>query len=193
MAWTSPRTWVAGNALTAAQLNVDVRDNTNALSGHGHTGAAGDGALAINPAGIVLKTTAETRSSTTLTSDNAFKLTIAGNASEIWAVDIHAMLSHGATMGMVYKWDVPTSGTVLGVGKLHQNGSGAVKSIYVAGTATAELLAQAGSTRNFFDWHGVLYAQGTSGEFKFLWAESVADATGITMASGSYMTKNRLQ
>lgn len=27
-AWTAPRTWVAGNTLTAAQLNVDVRDNT---------------------------------------------------------------------------------------------------------------------------------------------------------------------
>lgn len=27
MAWTSPRTWVASAVLTAAQLNVDVRDN----------------------------------------------------------------------------------------------------------------------------------------------------------------------
>lgn len=27
-AWTAPRTWVAGNTLTAAQLNTDVRDNT---------------------------------------------------------------------------------------------------------------------------------------------------------------------
>jgi hypothetical protein len=27
-AWTAPRTWVANNTLTAAQLNTDVRDNT---------------------------------------------------------------------------------------------------------------------------------------------------------------------
>jgi hypothetical protein len=27
MAWTAPRTWVATNVLTAAQLNTDVRDN----------------------------------------------------------------------------------------------------------------------------------------------------------------------
>lgn len=27
MAWTTPRTWVAGDVLTAAQLNADVRDN----------------------------------------------------------------------------------------------------------------------------------------------------------------------
>jgi len=27
MAWSAPRTWVAANVLTAAQLNTDVRDN----------------------------------------------------------------------------------------------------------------------------------------------------------------------
>ena len=31
MAWTAPRTWVATNVLTAAQLNTDVRDNSLAL------------------------------------------------------------------------------------------------------------------------------------------------------------------
>lgn len=31
MVWTSPRTWVAGAPLTAAQLNTDVRDNLKAI------------------------------------------------------------------------------------------------------------------------------------------------------------------
>lgn len=31
MAFTTPSTWVAGAILTASQLNVNVRDNTNAL------------------------------------------------------------------------------------------------------------------------------------------------------------------
>ena len=31
MAWTNPRTWVAGETLTAALLNVHLRDNLNAL------------------------------------------------------------------------------------------------------------------------------------------------------------------
>lgn len=36
MAWTTPRTWVAANQLTAAQLNVDVRDNSTFLrTAHG--------------------------------------------------------------------------------------------------------------------------------------------------------------
>src|SRR5438128_9367934 len=32
MAWTSPRTWVATETVTAAQLNTHVRDNENALN-----------------------------------------------------------------------------------------------------------------------------------------------------------------
>ena len=33
MAWTTPRTWVAGEVVTAALLNVHLRDNLNALLG----------------------------------------------------------------------------------------------------------------------------------------------------------------
>ena len=43
MAWTSPRTWVANEVVTAALMNTHVRDNLSALSTHTHTGAAGDG------------------------------------------------------------------------------------------------------------------------------------------------------
>ena len=41
MAWTTPRTWSAGSAVTAASLNTDIRDNENwikdALTAHGIT------------------------------------------------------------------------------------------------------------------------------------------------------------
>ena len=47
MAWTSPRTWVAAEVITAALFNTHIRDNLLALSGHGHSGAAGDGAMAL--------------------------------------------------------------------------------------------------------------------------------------------------
>jgi hypothetical protein len=33
MAWTTPRTWVAGEVVTASLLNTHVRDNLNAVSG----------------------------------------------------------------------------------------------------------------------------------------------------------------
>mgnify|MGYP001601222043 CR=1 FL=1 len=43
MAWTAPRTYVANELVSAAILNVDLRDNLTALSTHAHAGAAGDG------------------------------------------------------------------------------------------------------------------------------------------------------
>ena len=50
MAWTAPRDWTAitDSIVTAAQLNVDVRDNLNFLSVHTHTGAAGMGASSMS-------------------------------------------------------------------------------------------------------------------------------------------------
>ena len=50
MAWTTPRDWtgISGNIVTAAQLNVDLRDNLNVLSTHTHTGAAGMGSATMS-------------------------------------------------------------------------------------------------------------------------------------------------
>jgi len=45
MAWTTPRTWVDGEITTGALVNTHLRDQFNVLSGHSHTGAAGQGAL----------------------------------------------------------------------------------------------------------------------------------------------------
>lgn len=47
MAWTAPRTWTTGEIVTAAIMNVHVRDNLNAVSTHAHTGGAGLGAATI--------------------------------------------------------------------------------------------------------------------------------------------------
>lgn len=33
MAWVAPRTWTAGEVVTAAMLNQDIRDNMNAVAG----------------------------------------------------------------------------------------------------------------------------------------------------------------
>jgi hypothetical protein len=57
MAWTTPRDWtgISDDIVTAAQLNVDVRDNllflggtSDVTSGHTHTGAAGMGAASMS-------------------------------------------------------------------------------------------------------------------------------------------------
>ena len=50
MAWTTPRDWtgISNDIVTAAMLNVDVRDNLTVLSSHSHTGAAGQGASSMS-------------------------------------------------------------------------------------------------------------------------------------------------
>ena len=50
MAWTTPRDWtgITNDIVTAAMLNVDVRDNLNVLSTHAHSGAAGMGASSMS-------------------------------------------------------------------------------------------------------------------------------------------------
>ena len=53
MAWTAPRDWsdnsdVPDGIVTAAMLNVDVRDNLLTLSEHSHTGSAGQGASSMS-------------------------------------------------------------------------------------------------------------------------------------------------
>lgn len=50
MAWTTPRDWtgISDDIVTAAMLNVDVRDNLTVLSSHTHTGAAGQGGASMS-------------------------------------------------------------------------------------------------------------------------------------------------
>ena len=47
MAWTTPRTFVVGEIITAPILNTHVRDNLSFLSTHAHSGAAGDGSASL--------------------------------------------------------------------------------------------------------------------------------------------------
>ena len=45
MAWTTPKTWAAGDVVTAAQLNTNIRDNMNALAGVTLTGSLQTGSV----------------------------------------------------------------------------------------------------------------------------------------------------
>ena len=47
MAWSTPRDWTSGELVTHTIMNAHVRDNFDALSGHTHSGAAGDGSSAL--------------------------------------------------------------------------------------------------------------------------------------------------
>jgi hypothetical protein len=59
MAWTAPRDWtgISNDIVTAAMLNVDVRDNLGVLSTHTHTGAAGMGGTSMSGLTLAALTT----------------------------------------------------------------------------------------------------------------------------------------
>ena len=47
MAWTAPRSWTS-TMTTAVMFNVDINANEDALSGHAHSGAAGNGSATLS-------------------------------------------------------------------------------------------------------------------------------------------------
>ena len=47
MAWTTPKSWTS-SMVDAALLNIHIRDNFLALSGHVHSGSAGDGSATLS-------------------------------------------------------------------------------------------------------------------------------------------------
>lgn len=64
MAWTAPRTWVAGEMATAALLNTHLRDNLLALDQHTHIGSAGDGSAVLTSISRIEMATASTATAT---------------------------------------------------------------------------------------------------------------------------------
>lgn len=90
MTWTSPRTWVSGEALTASNLNVHVRDNLKAVgdawTSYAPTWTAattnpviGNGTLTgayINPGKLVIGRIALTMGSTTTYGAGLWSLTL---------------------------------------------------------------------------------------------------------------------
>ena len=49
MAWPTVKIWTTGEMVTAALLNVQVRDAQNCLNLHAHEGGSGSGTAALGP------------------------------------------------------------------------------------------------------------------------------------------------
>ena len=122
MAWTSPRTWVAGEVPTAALLNTYLRDNQTILSGHGHTGSAGDGTRALKPQTINLVATG------TPSAPGTGTMILYGSADRVH-------LRSSSTVTIMQEQN-------------HEHTLGHVQDITLAGTSTAA--RREGGTMNFF-------------------------------------------
>jgi hypothetical protein len=94
MAWTTPRTWSAGETLTAANFNTHIRDNLNA----------------IGPNIARARTNADVTNSTT-TLANLTGISFAIGASEIWCVQLHGTVQVDGTGDYKSDWTVPAGAT----------------------------------------------------------------------------------
>lgn len=113
MAWTTPSTWVAGNVLTAAQLNQQLRDNTKFLHGPPMVKVSRDAALTIAASAweeITFDT--EAKDTNTMWSSTAATKVFAQTAGD------YLVIGHGGLAAS-------TVGVVRAIGIRHNSTSGA--------------------------------------------------------------------
>jgi len=126
MAWTSPRTWVAGAVVTAAQLNTDHRDNLGILK----TSIADDGRvsgeLKTFREAITTLTIAAGAITLDLSLSNTFKCTLDANITSITVSNWTASKSTPVTLRLTqdgsggrtvalpagWKWSYGTATTI---------------------------------------------------------------------------------
>jgi len=99
MAWTAPRNWsdISNNIVTAAMLNIDVRDNLGILSSHSHTGVAGQGASSMS--GLTLTALANLTFADTGAPDAAGELQRHGNDLKWYGASVVNLTAADASAG----------------------------------------------------------------------------------------------
>lgn len=214
MAWTSPRTWVAGETVTAALMNTHVRDNllettpakvttqgdivyatgANAIArlakGTKYQGLRmNSGATAPEWANapITIPKTADETISTTTTLQDDDELSFAVGANEVWLFEI-VLFGHGNTSSDIkIAFSIPSgaSGRWGGVGF---NTSEVLDAQSEASLTNPHQLGVVNSSNDVFiaSLFGTLITAGSSGTFKLQWAQYVSGGS-TTVAKGSFL------
>ena len=193
MAWTSPLTWVAGQIVTAAQLNTHVRDNLNALA---------DGSWGIEKT-ITLKAADETvTNSATVQSDDHLSFSVAANAK--YLVDFKLLVSQNANaIGADFKFgfSLPASASWSGADGLPDltvgttaagDGNWTALSAASAATRSCGLDGNSGNITGL-SFSVLVVTSGTAGTTTLQWAQNTATAgVGTTVKANSWLTAVRI-
>ena len=175
MGWTAPRTWVAGETVTAALMNAHVRDNLLALNGY------------------ATKTADESvTSSTTLQNDDHLSYSIGATGTYIFDLFLFAVSAADAAGDLKVAFTFPA-------GTLHfmADGLDATLASGSNGTSinTGILSATSGSSSVNFGLsttvvgirvHGILVATAT-GTLQTQWAQAASNANASTVKAGSHL------
>jgi hypothetical protein len=179
MVWTSPRTWVASEVVTAAIMNTHVRDNLNALNGY------------------VAKTADESRSATAaLTNDLHLFYTIPAAGTYVFDVYIMALSAADAAGDINLGFSFPT-------GACDFQGIGPHNSLATGSNVIGEWISRNAATSGVsaipyglslntsiplgMQLHGRLAAT-AAGTLRLVWGQLASNANASTIKAGSHMT-----
>ncbi len=168
MPWTIPKTWSAGETLTAANFNTYIRDNQ----------------LAMAPHLLVRKTSDEAISVTTLQADDNLLFNVPAN--EIWYFWWSLLVTGSATTAdLAVRFTFPASGDIAFSGGGVSIGGAYSQKLYLGTTSpTTSQDYDIGTTgRTHLLIEGVYTNAGTGGNVALEWAPSGAGTT--TMKANS--------
>lgn len=166
MAWTTPKTWSVGEVVTAANMNLHLRDNVGFLKHE-----------------IARKTADQSVSSTTYVDVTGFSFAVAAN--EVWVIQIGMDADINGTSKMKFLWSVPSGAT----GQQRFNSAGASDGSAAIG---ADLITSNGGSATFtLTYHATLVNSTNAGTAQF----RIALWTGVntaTLKTNSSMLASRV-
>lgn len=201
MSWTSPRTWVANEVVTASLMNTHVRDNLLETA-PAKVSAAGDilyatGANAIarlgsgsiasgaaNPLYVVKSADQSLSTNTTLQNDDHLSKAIGAN--EIWWGELYLIVNTPAAADFKFAWTVPTSPTSARMSIVNFDNAAALTG--TVGDMTAGQSGIYGTTAvyPFLPVYFYLVNGSNSGTLQLQWAQNSSSGT-TTVYKGSHM------
>jgi len=169
MAWTTPRTWTAGELVTKTIMDTHVRDNFNA----------------IGPIYAKMKAVDETvNNSSVLQNDDDLLFSVLAN--EKYAVELHLNISTGATPDWKANWTKPAGATVTHC--MAYNNTGTFQDWK---TTDLGIVSSGSGAEAIHIWAAVIVG-GTAGTIQFQWAQDTANASNTIVKAGSYMIAQRI-
>lgn len=188
MAWTAPRTWVAGEIVTAALMNTHLRDNLNDLA---------DGTWGRDTAFVHKAANESVVASTTVQNDDHLLFAVAANA--IYIVSVCLFLEANNLNDAKFGWSLPASATfnmlkntpstAIAAGTTSANGDWA--GITGAVSSTLNVGVTDGSITIGAELRALINTAGTAGTANLQWAQVTSGST-LTVKSGSWLRAERV-
>ena len=168
MGWTTPKTWSVGEVVTAANMNLHLRDNLNALYQVAKMKASNE----------------TVNNSTTLQNDD--HLVLAVNASTKYTLVAFLIgFADNDTPDIKIKWILPTGGTMRWA-ELRELGAGTQALTEL--TEVSEAALPTTNANKIFLFTGAVTIAGTAGNVQLQWAQNILTAVNVKLLTSSFFT-----